>query len=93
MAKKLGTTHTKNKKDTAGRRLGFKVFPSQLVMAGGIILRQRGTVFNAGENTVMGKDHTINSTITGIVDVVNKKFGNRVRKFLKVMLLSESSQE
>lgn len=75
MAKKLATGHTENRKDSAGRHLGFKIFPGEMVQAGAIILRQRGTKWYAGKNTTMGRDHTINSTVSGrLIARKNRKY-------------------
>lgn len=82
MAKKLAAGSSSNKKDSAGRRLGFKIFPESLVTAGSIILRQRGTKWYAGENVTMGRDHTLNATISGCIKAY-KKFK---RKFIKVVI-------
>ena len=86
MAKKLASGSSKNKKDSAGRRLGFKIFPGQLVKEGAIILRQRGTVWHSGKNTTLGRDHTINANISGFVKkikIFNKKFLEVESSFVK----------
>lgn len=64
--KKAGGS-SNNGRDSAGRRLGVKIFPNRPAKAGSIIVRQRGRKFYAGENVGMGKDHTIFSKIDGIV--------------------------
>lgn len=66
---------TKLGRDSIGRRLGVKIFGSQKIKTGQIIIRQRGTRYIAGENTKMGKDHTIFATKDGIVGF--KKTGKR----------------
>ena len=58
---------TKNGRDSAGRRLGAKVSDGELVSAGSIIYRQRGTKIYPGTNVGMGKDHTLFAKIDGIV--------------------------
>ena len=50
---------TTNGRDSAGRRLGVKVYGGSLIRSGGIIIRQRGTKYHPGENVDIGKDHTI----------------------------------
>ena len=80
MAKKLASGSSKNKKDSAGRRLGFKVFPEQFVLGGGIIIRQRGTIWRSSHNTTLGRDHTINANISGRVKAI--KIGGK--NFLEV---------
>jgi len=59
MATKKAGGSTENGRDSAGRRLGIKKFGNQLVIAGNIIVRQRGTRFFAGAGVGMGKDHTL----------------------------------
>lgn len=59
MAHKKAGGSSRNGRDSAGRRLGVKKFGGQQVLAGNIIIRQRGTKVYAGENVGMGKDHTL----------------------------------
>jgi large subunit ribosomal protein L27 len=67
MAHKKAGGSSRNGRDSAGRRLGVKRFGGQEVIAGHIILRQRGTKFHPGSNVGMGKDHTIFATVEGKV--------------------------
>ena len=67
MAHKKGGSSTSNGRDSAGRRLGVKKSGGQKVVAGNIIIRQRGTAYHPGVNVGMGKDHTIFSKVTGVV--------------------------
>ncbi len=67
MSHKKAGGSTNNGRDSVAKRLGVKVFGGQAVKAGGIIIRQRGTKFFPGENTGMGKDHTIFSKVEGKV--------------------------
>ena len=67
MAHKKAGGSTRNGRDSQSKRLGVKRFGGQLVNAGEIIVRQRGTKFHAGVNAGMGKDHTIFATETGRV--------------------------
>ena len=67
MAHKKAGGSSRNGRDSAGRRLGVKCFGGQSVLAGNIILRQRGTKYHPGRNTGMGKDHTIFATVEGKV--------------------------
>jgi large subunit ribosomal protein L27 len=69
--KKMGSTKASQGGNVAGKRLGVKVFGGGIVKAGGIIVRQRGMAFKIGKNTMAGRDHTIFSTIEGIVEFVN----------------------
>jgi large subunit ribosomal protein L27 len=80
--KKAGGSST-NGRDSIAKRLGVKVFGGQKVKAGGIIIRQRGTKYFPGQNTDIGKDHTIFSLIDGKVyftEKALKKFDGRVFK-------------
>jgi len=63
--KAQGSTH--NGRDSAGRRLGAKASDGELVSAGSILYRQRGTKIFPGNNVGMGKDHTLFAKITGVV--------------------------
>ena len=72
MAHKKGAGSSKNGRESHSKRLGVKIYGGQKAIAGNIIIRQRGTVHNAGENVGMGKDHTLFALIDGIVKF-NKK--------------------
>ncbi|MCQ2219388.1 MAG: 50S ribosomal protein L27 [Paludibacteraceae bacterium] len=76
MAHKKGVGSSKNGRESASKRLGVKVFGGQFAKAGNIIVRQRGTVHNPGENVGMGKDHTLFALVDGIV-VFRKKKDNK----------------
>ena len=67
MAHKKAGGSSRNGRDSAGRRLGVKLFGDQQAKGGSIIVRQRGTKVYAGENVAMGKDHTIFAKIAGVV--------------------------
>ena len=67
MAHKKGGGSTRNGRDSKAKRLGVKVFGDAAVNAGGIIIRQRGTKFHAGNNVGMGKDHTLYALVDGVV--------------------------
>lgn len=67
MAQKKGGGSTRNGRDSEAKRLGVKVFGGQAINAGGIIIRQRGTRFHAGDNVGMGKDHTLFALTDGQV--------------------------
>lgn len=69
MAHKKGGGSSRNGRDSAGRRLGFKRNAGELVPAGTIIVRQRGTRYLAGANVGVGRDHTLFALATGTVDV------------------------
>ena len=67
MAHKKAGGSSRNGRDSAGRRLGVKKFGGEAVIAGNIIVRQRGTKFHPGENVGMGKDHTLFALCNGNV--------------------------
>jgi large subunit ribosomal protein L27 len=67
MAHKKGQGSTQNNRDSAGRRLGVKKYGGEKVIAGNIIIRQRGTKVHPGNNVGMGKDHTIYALVDGVV--------------------------
>ncbi len=67
MASKKAAGSTKNGRDSQSKRLGVKRFGGELVNAGTILIRQRGTKFYTGYNVRMGRDHTIYSVINGEV--------------------------
>ncbi|MEI2416302.1 50S ribosomal protein L27 [Orrella sp. JC864] len=67
MAQKKGGGSTRNGRDSEAKRLGVKVFGGQSILAGGIIVRQRGTRFHPGLNVGVGKDHTLYALAEGKV--------------------------
>ena len=73
MAHKKSGGSSRNGRDSDGRRLGVKKFGGEAVLAGNIIIRQRGTKFWAGDNVGMGKDHTLFATAPGAVKFVTKR--------------------
>lgn len=79
MAHKKGVGSTRNGRDSQAKRLGVKVFGGQMVKAGNIIVRQRGTKFHPGLNVGRGGDDTLFALIDGIV-----KFERKDRERLKV---------
>lgn len=72
MASKKGGGSTSNGRDSHSKRLGVKSYGGELINAGSIIVRQRGTRIHAGENVGMGKDHTLFAKITGKVVFITK---------------------
>lgn len=72
MAQKKGGGSTRNGRDSAGRRLGVKKFGGQTVLAGNILVRQRGTKMHAGDNVGMGRDHTLFALTEGRVSFKEK---------------------
>ena len=75
MAHKKAGGSSRNGRDTAGRRLGVKKFGGEAVIAGNIIIRQRGTKYHPGSNVGMGKDHTIFALTEGKVQFEKKGGG------------------
>ena len=72
MAHKKGVGSSKNGRESESKRLGVKIWGGQFAKAGNILVRQRGTVHNPGENVGIGKDHTLFALIDGTV-VFRKK--------------------
>ena len=81
MAHKKAGGSSRNGRDSAGRRLGVKKYGGEKVIAGNIIVRQRGTKFHPGENVGIGKDHTLFALTTGAVNFRRKANG---RTFVNV---------
>ena len=75
MAHKKGTGSTRNGRDSHSQRLGVKRFGGQVVKAGNILIRQRGTKYYPGENVGIGRDHTLFALVEG--KVLFKKSRNR----------------
>jgi large subunit ribosomal protein L27 len=72
MAQKKGGGSTRNGRDSESKRLGVKVYGGQAILAGGIIVRQRGTRVQAGTNVGVGKDHTLFALVDGHVQFAVK---------------------
>ncbi len=83
MAHKKAGGSTRNGRDSNAKRLGVKRYGGQEVLAGNILVRQRGTKFHAGDNVGMGKDHTLFATADG--KVVFQEKGPKNRKFITVV--------
>ncbi|MCS7018441.1 MAG: 50S ribosomal protein L27 [Cytophagales bacterium] len=73
MAHKKGVGSSKNGRESESKRLGVKIFGGQQVIAGNIIVRQRGTKHHPGKNVGMGKDHTLYALVNGIVKFKRNK--------------------
>lgn len=82
MAHKKAGGSTRNGRDSNPKYLGVKAYGGQKVSAGSIIVRQRGTVFHSGNNTGLGRDHTIYAKIAGTVRFA--KGGRLMRKTINV---------
>lgn len=68
MAHKKGAGSSRNGRESESKRLGVKIFGGEAAKAGNILVRQRGTVHNAGLNVGMGRDHTLFATADGVVE-------------------------
>ena len=82
MATKKAGGQSRNGRDSAGRRLGVKIYGDQTVIPGNIIVRQRGTRIHPGENVGMGTDHTLFSLVKGKVKFKKSKLN---RTFVSVI--------
>ncbi|MEE2917571.1 MAG: 50S ribosomal protein L27 [Candidatus Neomarinimicrobiota bacterium] len=82
MAHKKGVGSSRNGRDSNSKRLGVKVADGQSILAGGIILKQRGTKFHPGVNVRRGGDDTLFATSNGVVQFKRK---GRDRKFVSVL--------
>lgn len=76
MAHKKGVGSSKNGRESESKRLGVKIYGGQAAIAGNIIVRQRGSKHNPGENVYMGKDHTLHAKVDGIVQFAKRKITN-----------------
>lgn len=76
-ATKMRGSVTKNKKDSAGRRLGLKKFGGEEIRENQIIIRQRGLKWKPGENVHVGKDHTLHSSKEGIIKFTQDPWSRR----------------
>jgi len=72
MAHKKAGGSSRNGRDSQSKRLGVKRYGGQIINAGSIIVRQRGTQFHAGDNVGMGRDHTLFAKVTGTVEFTVK---------------------
>ncbi|NOQ76523.1 MAG: 50S ribosomal protein L27 [Methylococcaceae bacterium] len=83
MAHKKAGGSTRNGRDSNSKRLGVKRYGGQEVLAGNILVRQRGTKFHAGENVGIGKDHTLFAKADG--KVLFQEKGPKNRKFISIV--------
>ncbi len=83
MAHKKAGGSSRNGRDSESKRLGVKAYGGELINAGSIIVRQRGTRFHAGENVGMGKDHTLFALLTGKVAFTVK--GEKQRSTVNIL--------
>ena len=90
MAHKKAGGSSRNGRDSAGQRLGLKIFGGESVVAGNIIARQRGTKWHPGRNVGLGKDHTLFALIDGKVEFRTKAKG---RIFVSVLPMTEAAAQ
>ncbi|WMY95221.1 MAG: 50S ribosomal protein L27 [Arsenophonus sp.] len=84
MAHKKAGGSTRNGRDSKGKRLGVKRFGGEFVLAGNIIVRQRGTIFHAGKNVGCGRDHTLFALANGKVKFdINRP---KQRKYVSIII-------
>jgi large subunit ribosomal protein L27 len=82
MAHKKAGGSTRNGRDSESKRLGVKRYGGENVLAGNILVRQRGTRFHAGKNVGVGRDHTLFAKSDGVVRFVQR--GLKKRKFIEI---------
>ena len=85
MAHKKGAGSSKNGRESHSKRLGVKIFGGQLAISGNILVRQRGTKHNPGENVGIGKDHTLFALVDGTVEFKKKR---EQRSFVSIVPFS-----
>lgn len=90
MAHKKAGGSSRNGRDSAGQRLGVKVFGGETIAAGNVIIRQRGTQFHPGKNVGMGRDHTLFALSDGHVAF---KKGFKRRTFVSVTMAPKTATE
>jgi len=90
MAHKKAGGSSRNGRDSAGRRLGLKMYGGEIVVSGNILARQRGTKWHPGRNVGMGKDHTLFALTNGKVQFDTKTKG---RTFVSVVPMTEAAAE
>jgi len=90
MAHKKAGGSSRNGRDSAGRRLGLKMYGGEIVVAGNILARQRGTKWHAGRNVGVGKDHTLFALVNGKLQFNTKTKG---RTYVSVVPMTEAAAE
>ncbi|KAA0969761.1 50S ribosomal protein L27 [Aureimonas fodinaquatilis] len=89
MAHKKAGGSSRNGRDSESKRLGVKKFGGEHVLAGNIIVRQRGTRWHPGVNVGMGRDHTLFATAEGVVSFQKKAQG---RTYISIMPIAEAAE-
>ncbi|UOQ53970.1 50S ribosomal protein L27 [Hymenobacter cellulosivorans] len=89
MAHKKGVGSSNNGRESHSKRLGVKIFGGQDIIAGNIIVRQRGTKHHPGQNVGIGKDHTLFAMVDGTVQF---RKGRKDRSYVTVVPVSETAE-
>ena len=92
MAHKKAGGSSRNGRDSAGKRLGVKLYAGETAKSGSIIIRQRGTKFHPGENVKKGKDDTLFSVVEGVVKFTKKKmrkYNNKLKETTFVNVVTQ----
>ncbi|MBA9078442.1 MULTISPECIES: 50S ribosomal protein L27 [Rufibacter] len=89
MAHKKGVGSSNNGRESHSKRLGVKIFGGQAIIAGNIIVRQRGTAHHPGANVGIGKDHTLFALTDGVVSF---KKGAKNRSYVSVLPVAETAE-
>jgi large subunit ribosomal protein L27 len=89
MAHKKAGGSSRNGRDSPGQRLGVKRFGGQLVLAGNILVRQRGTKFHPGANVGIGRDHTLFALVDGKVAFARKRDG---KTFVSIEAVAQAAE-
>lgn len=84
MAHKKGVGSSRNGRESHSKRLGVKLYGGQVAQAGNILVRQRGTLYHAGENVGIGKDHTLFALTDGVVTFSRKRIHTKERTFVSI---------
>ena len=89
MAHKKSGGSSRNGRDSHSKRLGVKKYGGEHVLAGNILVRQRGTTFHPGDNVGLGRDHTLFATVNGSVKFTTKRGG---RCYVSILAANDDAQ-
>ncbi|WP_292051567.1 MULTISPECIES: 50S ribosomal protein L27 [unclassified Brevundimonas] len=89
MAHKKSGGSSRNGRDSESKRLGVKKFGGEKVLAGNILVRQRGTKFHPGTNVGLGRDHTLFATVNGAVQFTTKRGG---RTYVSIVAANDAAE-
>ena len=89
MAHKKSGGSSRNGRDSESKRLGVKKYGGEKVLAGNILVRQRGTTFHPGDNVGLGRDHTLFATVNGSVKFTTKRGG---RCYVSILPANDDAQ-